>query len=195
MHSTGKSSIEEQLAQYRLKKKKEETYKDTKKRIWELLWSMMSFMRSNSTVSDSGTSNSNSSAEEQKSEHRSDIKELRKRTASTRESTSGTSADHSDTDNAGHSTLPSFSSYTKLDWISFGLKCVMWLILFKIFILIEFGAVFFIFSAFVFIWYNMRSEPKKKGEISAYSVFNPNCETIDGTLSAEQFEREILHKM
>lgn len=31
--------------------------------------------------------------------------------------------------------------------------------------------------------------------MSAYSVFNENCERIDGTLSAEQFEREIGYKL
>ncbi|XP_063605735.1 SAYSvFN domain-containing protein 1-like [Penaeus indicus] len=192
MHSTGKSSIEEQLAQYRLRKKREEGYKSVKKRFWELLCSAMSVMRSNSTASEAESS---SGGDEQQPREHADVKELRKRLTVTRESSSGTSADHSDADSAGNTSLPSFSSYTKLDWIALGLKCAMWLILFKIFILLEFGAVFFIFSAFAFIWYNMRSEPKKKGEISAYSVFNPNCETIDGTLSAEQFEREILHKM
>lgn len=192
MHSAGKSSIEEQLAQYRLRKKKEETHKSVKKRFWELIWSAMSVMRSSSTASESESS---SSADEQQPKEHSDAKELRKRLTVTRESSSGTSVDHSDADSAGNSSQLSFSSYTKLDWIALGLKCALWLILVKIFILLEFGAVFFIFSAFAFIWYNMRSEPKKKGEISAYSVFNPNCETIDGTLSAEQFEREILHKM
>lgn len=34
---------------------------------------------------------------------------------------------------------------------------------------------------------------KKPGEISAYSVFNEGCESIDGTLKAEQFEREIRY--
>ena len=34
---------------------------------------------------------------------------------------------------------------------------------------------------------------RKAGEMSAYSVFNPNCESIDGTLTAQQFEREIRH--
>ena len=35
---------------------------------------------------------------------------------------------------------------------------------------------------------------RNKDEPSAYSVFNPNCESIDGTLTAEQFENEIRHK-
>ena len=34
---------------------------------------------------------------------------------------------------------------------------------------------------------------RKAGEASAYSVFNENCEAIDGTLTAQQFEREIRH--
>ena len=35
---------------------------------------------------------------------------------------------------------------------------------------------------------------RRKGEISAYSVFNPGCEAIDGTLTAQQFENELRHK-
>lgn len=60
-----------------------------------------------------------------------------------------------------------------------------------IFVKLEFGAVFFIASCFYLIWTNFRSKPKQKGELSAYSVFNPNFEVIDGTLTAEQFENEI----
>ena len=41
----------------------------------------------------------------------------------------------------------------------------------------------------------MKESPKKDGELSAYSVFNPNCEQLEGTFTAEQFERELLHKM
>ncbi|CAH2045007.1 unnamed protein product, partial [Iphiclides podalirius] len=37
------------------------------------------------------------------------------------------------------------------------------------------------------------TRPKKRGEVSAYSVFNENCTSIDGTLKAEQFEREIRY--
>lgn len=58
---------------------------------------------------------------------------------------------------------------------------------------IEFGAVYFVISLLIFIYYNTRSGPKKKGEISAYSVFNPDCQSIDGTLKAEQFEKEIMY--
>lgn len=74
---------------------------------------------------------------------------------------------------------------------SFILKCLLWSILQTIFIKLEFGAVFFVISGLYLIWTNLRSGPKKKGELSAYSVFNPNFETIEGTLTAEQFEREL----
>lgn len=49
------------------------------------------------------------------------------------------------------------------------------------------------FSALVGIYLNTRTGPKPKNEISAYSVFNENCEAIDGTLKGEQFEREIRY--
>jgi len=62
-----------------------------------------------------------------------------------------------------------------------------------IFVIAEFGAVFFIFSCLVFIYCNMGEKKRRPGEMSAYSVFNPNCEAIDGTLTAQQFENEIRH--
>lgn len=57
----------------------------------------------------------------------------------------------------------------------------------------KFGIVFLIVSALFGIYFNTRTKPKRKNEISAYSVFNANCESIDGTLKAEQFEREIRY--
>lgn len=71
MHSTGKSSIEEQLAQYRLRKKREDSYKDVKKRFWELLCSAMSVMRGNSTASEAESS---SSVDDQQPREHSDVK-------------------------------------------------------------------------------------------------------------------------
>ncbi|CAH2094755.1 unnamed protein product [Euphydryas editha] len=35
--------------------------------------------------------------------------------------------------------------------------------------------------------------PKKKGEVSAYSVFNKNCVSIDGTLKAEELEKQMIY--
>lgn len=77
--------------------------------------------------------------------------------------------------------------------VTYLLYFLLWATLYMIAIQFEFGAVYFILSSLVLIWKNTRSGPKKKGEVSAYSVFNPNCEAIDGTLKAEQFEREIRY--
>ncbi|RXG55259.1 hypothetical protein Avbf_04013 [Armadillidium vulgare] len=42
----------------------------------------------------------------------------------------------------------------KFEWIVLILKVALWLILWKIFILLEFGAVYFVCSCFLFIWLN-----------------------------------------
>ncbi|CAF4867795.1 unnamed protein product [Pieris macdunnoughi] len=80
--------------------------------------------------------------------------------------------------------------YCVLKWSIYG---VIWLTLYIIFLNLQFGAVFFVISVLVGICLNTSTKPKKKGEISAYSVFNKNCKSIDGTLKAEQFEKEIRY--
>jgi len=69
----------------------------------------------------------------------------------------------------------------------------LWLILFLLFVELEWGAVFVVFSAFALIFANFRQGRRKPWEPSAYSVFNPGCEAIDGTIKPEQFEREIRY--
>ncbi|KAI6177685.1 hypothetical protein M3Y97_00935100 [Aphelenchoides bicaudatus] len=55
---------------------------------------------------------------------------------------------------------------------------------------VQFGLVFAITSLFVlmFLHLGVRGE----GEMSAYSVFNPNCERLLGQLTPEHFERDML---
>lgn len=67
-----------------------------------------------------------------------------------------------------------------------------WLITQLYFTYIEFGFVFFVSSLFVFIFINLGS--RKPGELSAYSVFNPHCERLPGTMTAEHFERDLLKR-
>ncbi|XP_043940766.1 SAYSvFN domain-containing protein 1 [Protopterus annectens] len=75
------------------------------------------------------------------------------------------------------------------------LKFLLWLVLFGLFVELEFGLVYFVLSMFYWIYEGMRAPKKRQeGEISAYSVFNPGCEAIPGTLTAEQFERELQYK-
>lgn len=77
--------------------------------------------------------------------------------------------------------------------VTYLLYFLLWATLYIIAIQYEFGAVYFILSTLIFICLNTRSKPKKSGELSAYSVFNPNCKAIEGTLDASQFEREIRY--
>lgn len=71
------------------------------------------------------------------------------------------------------------------------LKVLFWILLWGFFIQIQFGTVFFIVSMFYWVYSSMQAGTRKPWEPSAYSVFNENCEAIDGTLNAEQFEREL----
>eukprot|EP00920_Eleutheroschizon_duboscqi_P038230 GHVT01091467.1.p1 GENE.GHVT01091467.1~~GHVT01091467.1.p1 ORF type:complete len:170 (-),score=12.58 GHVT01091467.1:230-739(-) len=70
-------------------------------------------------------------------------------------------------------------------------KVILWFLLWGLFIELEFGAVYFCLSLLFVVYTSMKPKSRKEGELSAYSVFNPNCERIDGTLTAEQFETEL----
>ncbi|XP_012060829.1 PREDICTED: uncharacterized protein LOC105624079 [Atta cephalotes] len=85
------------------------------------------------------------------------------------------------------------SQSTVLKRVIYLLYFLLWATLYMIALEYEFGAVYFVLSALIFICLNTRSGPKRRGEPSAYSVFNPNCEAIEGTLDASQFEKEIRY--
>ncbi|XP_003705262.1 SAYSVFN motif domain containing 1 [Megachile rotundata] len=70
---------------------------------------------------------------------------------------------------------------------------LLWVTLYVIAIKYEFGAIYFIVSMLIFIWLNTGTKKKKPGELSAYSVFNPDCKPIEGTLDASQLEKEIRY--
>lgn len=87
-------------------------------------------------------------------------------------------------------TSPKPTSFTV---IIYTVYILLWTTLYTIAIHLEFGTVYLIVSVLYAIWKNTRTGPKKQGEVSAYSVFNHNCEAIAGTLKAEQFEQEIRY--
>ena len=62
------------------------------------------------------------------------------------------------------------------------------------FVKIGFGAVYFTTSVFALIWLNLGNHRRQPGQLSAYSVFNPGFESIEGTLTGDQFDAEIRHK-
>ncbi|KAF4013358.1 SAYSD1 [Cervus elaphus hippelaphus] len=72
------------------------------------------------------------------------------------------------------------------------LKVLLWLVLLGLFVELEFGLAYFVLSLFYWMYVGTRGpEEKTQGEKSAYSVFNPGCEAIQGSLTAEQLEREL----
>jgi len=75
--------------------------------------------------------------------------------------------------------------------LGYVLKIAIWLLLWSAFIVVEFGTVFFMVSLFYVVYANTRTGPNKENAPSAYSVFNPNCERIAGTFTAEQFEDHL----
>ncbi|KAM3930543.1 SAYSvFN domain-containing protein 1 [Leptodactylus fuscus] len=75
------------------------------------------------------------------------------------------------------------------------LKFLLWLVLLGLFVELEFGLAYFLLSMFYWLYEGTRRPGRRKeGERSAYSVFNPGCEAIQGTLTAEQFERELQYR-
>lgn len=86
------------------------------------------------------------------------------------------------------------SSNSSRSWITYCTWLVyflVWATLFAIALELQFGAVFFMLSCFLGICLNLRDKSKNSNEISAYSVFNRNCESIDGTFKAEMFEQQL----
>ncbi|CAB3386765.1 Hypothetical predicted protein [Cloeon dipterum] len=71
------------------------------------------------------------------------------------------------------------------------LLALLWLTLLLASYQLELALAYCLISAIFFVYMCTRTRPRKPNEPSAYSVFNPNCQAIDGSLTAEQFEREI----
>uniref|UniRef100_A0A8D0GUJ8 SAYSVFN motif domain containing 1 n=1 Tax=Sphenodon punctatus TaxID=8508 RepID=A0A8D0GUJ8_SPHPU len=75
------------------------------------------------------------------------------------------------------------------------LKFLLWLVLLGLFAELEFGLPYFVLSLFYWLYLGTRGPgERREGEKSAYSVFNPGCEAIQGTLTAEQLERELQYR-
>ncbi len=80
------------------------------------------------------------------------------------------------------------------NWWIISLKILLWTLMWGFFIEIEFGLAYVAISGLVFIVASLRGGKKRApGELSAYSVFNKNFEAIEGTLSADQFEKELRY--
>ena len=69
---------------------------------------------------------------------------------------------------------------------------LLWLVLLGLFAELEFGLPFFVLSLFYWMYQGLRSPAARQpGELSAYSVFNPDCQPILGAITVEQLEGEM----
>ncbi|KAM6367525.1 SAYSvFN domain-containing protein 1 [Alca torda] len=75
------------------------------------------------------------------------------------------------------------------------LKVLLWAVLLALFAELELGLPYFVLSLLYWMYACTRGPAeRRRGELSAYSVFNPGCAAIAGTLTAEQLERELYYR-
>ncbi|XP_019405169.1 PREDICTED: SAYSvFN domain-containing protein 1 [Crocodylus porosus] len=75
------------------------------------------------------------------------------------------------------------------------LKFLLWLVLLGLFLELELGLPYLVVSSLYWLCAGTRGlGQRRRGEMSAYSVFNPGCQAIQGTLTAEQLERELHYR-
>jgi len=85
-----------------------------------------------------------------------------------------------------------------VEWLSFVtletyLWSALWLLLWFIFVRLEFGLVYFISSLLIII-FTVGVGRRHHNELSAYNVFNKDLKTLPGQLKASQLENELLLK-
>jgi Uncharacterized conserved domain (SAYSvFN) len=88
-------------------------------------------------------------------------------------------------------TTPTTSERSWLTYCTWLIYFLIWATLYAIAIELKFGSVYFMLSLLVGVCLNTRTRRKGTKEASAYSVFNKDCEAIDGTFKAEMFERQL----
>lgn len=86
------------------------------------------------------------------------------------------------------SAIPRYAEYIDLAIIV--MSVIVWLLCWALFIQFEFGLVFFSISLIAFIFLSL-GKRRSSRELSAYSVFNPDCRRLPGTLTGEHVDKGI----
>lgn len=81
-------------------------------------------------------------------------------------------------------------------WLAlpFGVKCGIWSTIGACCWIAEAPSTFFLLFGFFMLYIFTREDNarnRKRGEKSAYSVFNRNCEKIDGTFNPDDFDKQL----
>lgn len=73
------------------------------------------------------------------------------------------------------------------------LKALLWMLLWGLCVEVGVGVVYVTFSGLFLMVYSLCGSKRKSHEPSAYSVFNKDCKSIEGALTAAQFESELRY--
>lgn len=109
--------------------------------------------------------------------------------SSSRTSSSGISS--SSSSGSSSETLDESEPWTAMDWAILFVKAMVYVTLQTIAVLEQFGAVFFMLFLFYLMWVGLSDKKRKPDQLSAYSVFNPNFEQIEGTVNAQKLQAEL----
>lgn len=96
-----------------------------------------------------------------------------------------------DTSRSSSETSDESEPWTAVDWTILFVKVMVYVTLQTIAVLEQFGAVFFILSLFYLMWVGLSDKKRQPSQLSAYSVFNPNFEQIEGTVNAQKLQAEL----
>lgn len=162
--------VNAKLEAYRTKKKTEHQAEQRRSRIWEIL-TFQFLVRSNSKPV----------TKSQQTDHDVNIADLEVISDDIK------TIDEEEEDTA--------KPWTLIDFAIVFVKILMWGVGQWGFVKVGFGAVYFTTSCFAFMWLNLGTAKRKNNSApSAYSVFNPNCEKIQGTFDADQIEDQLRHR-
>ncbi|CAO1418698.1 unnamed protein product [Diamesa tonsa] len=170
--------MEDKLESYRLRKRRQDLSANIKEGFSKF-WRM--------GIGDKEASNDTKVQVEQ-------VRVAQKKTEKPEKPTAPSSSDDDEEDDDSvikEESVDSPKKYDKLQVCCYFLYFMIWVTLYAIAIQLQFGVVFIMISMLVGICLNTRSSKRKKNEPSAYSVFNQNCESIDGTFKAEMFEKQM----
>ncbi|XP_026818444.1 uncharacterized protein LOC113557235 [Rhopalosiphum maidis] len=104
-----------------------------------------------------------------------------------------TDSDDSDSGDSTANNVQSNKSPTKNIKLYYIIMFLFWAaVQYWMIAVVGFGAVFFAISALIAIYFNTSNSEKKRNALSAYSVFNPQCTPIQGSVDPKQLERELL---
>lgn len=87
--------------------------------------------------------------------------------------------------------LPAASTFNIVS-LALAAKLMLWFFIWRCFVYVDFGSLWIVLTGIALIFLNL-GEKRDPSDLSAYSVFNEGQWRMPGTLTADQFERDMVH--